>query len=57
LTPYLDEELLSNNGLAVDGSAVEKTGFNYEVPKVTEAVLRETIEEYIRAEWFPKNLV
>jgi len=57
LTPYLDEELLSNNGLAVDGSAIEKTGFHYEVPNVTEEVLRATIEEYIRSEWFPKNLV
>jgi len=57
LTPYLDEELLSNNGLAVDGSAIEKTGFVYEVPKVTEEIIRETIAEYVRSEWFPSNLV
>lgn len=32
LTPYLDKELLYNNGLAVDGSKVEATGFSYAHP-------------------------
>ncbi len=32
LSPYLDKELLGNNSLAIDGSAIEATGFKYEVP-------------------------
>lgn len=53
LTPYLDEEYLYNNDLAVDGSKIEKLGFSYEYPTVTEEAIRETINEYVIAEWFP----
>jgi len=42
LTPYLDQELLYNNSLSVDGSSIEEQlGFKYEHPEVTEALLRE----------------
>lgn len=34
LSPYLDQELLYNNSLMIDGSAIEATGFAYEVPEV-----------------------
>jgi len=57
LTPYLDEELLYNNDLAVDGTAIERLGFHYEKPHVTEEIIREVIQEYVAAEWFPKNYV
>jgi len=57
LTPYLDEELLYNHDLAVDGSAIEKAGFHYEYPQVNEQVIREVIDEYVVAEWLPKNYV
>jgi len=57
LTPYLDEELLYNEDLAIDGSEIEKLGFHYEYPLVTEQVVREFIDEYILAEWFPKNFI
>jgi len=57
LTPYLDEELLYNHDLTVDGSAIEKIGFHYEYPLVTEPVIREVIDEYVAADWFPKNYV
>ncbi|KAJ1500644.1 hypothetical protein HMI54_010652, partial [Coelomomyces lativittatus] len=44
LTPYLDQELLYNNDLSLDGSKLEKeTGFQYMVPLVTEEKLREII--------------
>jgi len=33
LSPYLDEELLLNNSLSVDGTAIEKTGFKYNTKK------------------------
>jgi nucleoside-diphosphate-sugar epimerase len=57
LTPYLDEELLYNNDMAVNGCAIEKHGFHYEHPLVTEKEIRDVIDEYILAEWFPKNFL
>jgi len=53
LTPYLDKEILYNNPLAIDGSAIEATGFVYEYPKVTEELLREQINYYIAQKLFP----
>ena len=34
LSPFLDQELLDNNPLAVDGSKIEATGFKYQFPSV-----------------------
>lgn len=34
LTPYLDQELLYNNSLSIDGAAITKTGFSYDVKGV-----------------------
>jgi len=53
LTPYLDQELLYNNSLSVDGSAIEATGFVYDVPKVTEALVREQIDYFTKQKLFP----
>lgn len=41
LTPYLDQELLYNKHLHVDGRKIEATGFQYEVPCVTLDLLKE----------------
>ena len=41
LTPYLDQELLYNKHLHVDGTKIEATGFQYEVPCVTLDLLKE----------------
>jgi len=57
LSPYLESEALSNNSLSCDGSAIEKTGFVYEVPNVTEAELRTQIQHAVSEGWFPPNLV
>lgn len=54
LTPYLDQELLYNNSLSVEGSAIESTGFSYDVPKVTEALIREQIDYFVAQKVFPK---
>jgi len=54
LTPYLDQELLYNNSLSVDGSKIESTGFTYDYPQVTEALLREQVQYYIDQNLFPK---
>jgi len=53
LTPYLDQELLYNNSLSVDGSGVEATGFVYDHPQVTEALVREQIDYFVKQKLFP----
>jgi len=53
LTPYLDQELLYNNSLSIDGSLIESTGFVYDVPKVDEALIREEIEYFTKQNLFP----
>ena len=55
LTPYLDEELLYNNPLAVDGNKITSTGFSYKHPKMTEAHLRESINYFIELNFFPSG--
>jgi len=57
LSPYIDVELLKNNSLFVDGSAITKdTPFKYGVKKCTEAILRAVIEEFIANKQFPPIL-
>eukprot|EP01111_Echinosteliopsis_oligospora_P005390 TRINITY_DN186_c0_g1_i1.p1 TRINITY_DN186_c0_g1~~TRINITY_DN186_c0_g1_i1.p1 ORF type:complete len:387 (-),score=108.16 TRINITY_DN186_c0_g1_i1:139-1239(-) len=56
-TPYLDKELLANNSLCVDGSAIEKTGFSYSHPFVTEELIRKVLDCAMAACWFPKNFL
>ena len=41
LSPYIDQELLYNKHLHVDGSKIESVGFIYEVPRPTLDLLRE----------------
>jgi len=53
LTPYLDLELLHNNHMSVDGTKIEKTGFKYEHPQVTEAALREQVDYFVKQKLFP----
>ena len=47
LTPYIDAELLAHHHLAVDGRAIEATGFKYATPALTVAALREQVDTYI----------
>mmetsp|Transcript_9453 Transcript_9453/g.10437 ORF Transcript_9453/g.10437 Transcript_9453/m.10437 type:complete len:369 (-) Transcript_9453:79-1185(-) len=56
LTPYLDEELLYNNGLSVDGSAIEKLGFKYSEPKLNAGLIREVITDFEAKGYFPKGV-
>ncbi|EGC36085.1 hypothetical protein DICPUDRAFT_97694 [Dictyostelium purpureum] len=53
LTPYIDQEFLYNNHLSVDGSEIEKTGFKYEYPELTEALIRDQINYFIEQNLFP----
>ena len=56
LTAHLDAELLKQNHLAVDGRAIEATGFAYSVPQLTAASLRPQIDAYIAQKLFPPVL-
>eukprot|EP01107_Rhizomastix_libera_P002147 TRINITY_DN1384_c0_g1_i2.p1 TRINITY_DN1384_c0_g1~~TRINITY_DN1384_c0_g1_i2.p1 ORF type:complete len:381 (+),score=102.93 TRINITY_DN1384_c0_g1_i2:50-1144(+) len=53
LTPYLDPELLYNNSLSVDGSAIEKTGFVYKHPNLTKDLVLEQIMYFAQQNLFP----
>ena len=53
LTPYIDGELLAHNHLAVNGAAIEKTGFQYAYPQLTPETLKEQVAAYIEQGLFP----
>jgi len=53
LTPYLDQELLYNNSLSVEGTLIEGTGFVYDHPKMDEALIREQIDYFVKQNLFP----
>jgi len=56
LSPYLDKELLSNNALSVDGTKItQETGFQYEVPQITDEKLKEMIDDFIGLGLWPVN--
>jgi len=57
LTPYLDQELLYNNSLSIDGSKIEKLGFTYNHPKITKELVVEVIKSFQEARvWPPMEL-
>jgi len=54
ISPYIDKELLYNQHLSVDGSAItQKSDFKYEVPNLTKDILKEQIDKFIAAKLFP----
>jgi nucleoside-diphosphate-sugar epimerase len=57
LSPYIDQELLYNKNLYVDGSKITETGFKYEYPEITEENCRKMVNEYVELGIFPKGFV
>jgi len=57
LTPYLDEELLYDNPLGVDGRAITELGFKYNHPHMTVELLRESLDYHIKNGAFPAALI
>lgn len=54
INPYLDQELVRDLDLSLDGSRLGAvTGFAYQLPEVTEQGLREMIASYERLNWWP----
>jgi len=56
LSPYIDKELLKNNPLWVDGSAITKAGFAYKQGAISKASLKVIIEAFITQGIFPPVL-
>ena len=57
LSPYLDKELLYNNSLSIDGSKIEQTGFQYQVPRMTKELLIEVIKGFQDNKLFPPAVI
>lgn len=57
LTPYLDEELLYNAGLSINGTAITGTGFEYTIPAPSVDNLREVVEGFIAKGIFPQGMI
>jgi len=55
LTPYLDEELLSNHHLAINGTKITSTGFKYEHAAPTLDDIKKIIAAFQELNFFPKN--
>jgi len=56
LSPYVDKELLYHNALSVDGTKIiQETGFNYEVPQITDEKIKEMIDDFIVLGLWPVN--
>eukprot|EP00761_Pharyngomonas_kirbyi_P014493 gb/GECH01014523.1/.p1 GENE.gb/GECH01014523.1/~~gb/GECH01014523.1/.p1 ORF type:complete len:369 (+),score=84.88 gb/GECH01014523.1/:1-1107(+) len=54
LSPYIDVELMANRSLCVDGSAIEKTGFEYKIPEISAEKLQEEMDYYVNLGVFPR---
>jgi len=55
LSPYIDQELLYNKNLFVDGSKITDSGFKYKHPKLTLEEARKMVDEYVELGIFPKG--
>lgn len=54
VTPYIDREMLKNKNLCIDGSAIEKAGFQYAQPKLTPELLAAQIKFMEDQKIFPR---
>ncbi|XP_012946361.1 uncharacterized protein LOC106013961 [Aplysia californica] len=58
LNPFIDQELLYNRHLHVDGSSkMAATGFSYMYPRLELASLSKIVEEYVEQGLLPPSLV
>lgn len=58
LSPYLDQELLYNNSLSVDGSKITAAAhgsFTYNHPKITTEQIKSVLDEFVNANLFPRS--
>lgn len=56
LTPYVDKELLLNDAISINGTKItQATGFQYEVPQITDEKLIEMIEDFKALNLWPND--
>lgn len=57
LSPYIDKELLSNNSLCIDGSAITRDStFTYTIPAPTQEIVEDLVRKLIAQGYFPAIL-
>ncbi|CAH1788497.1 unnamed protein product [Owenia fusiformis] len=56
LNPYLDQELLYDKHIHMDGTKIESTGFCYDRPSLTIDSLKEILDDYVEMGLFPPSL-
>lgn len=57
LSPFIDQELLYNNSLCVNGSKICSIGFEYTKPEPTIEDLKECVSQYVEMKLFPPGLM
>ncbi|CAG5134376.1 unnamed protein product [Candidula unifasciata] len=57
LNPFIDQELLYNKPLYIDGSKIETTGFVYTVPQLRVSSLQQVLDDYLSLGLMPRSLV
>ncbi|KAG1446987.1 hypothetical protein G6F56_009401 [Rhizopus delemar] len=55
LTPFIKKDDFHDHSLSIDGSKIEQTGFDYQIPTITDENLIEIIEEFKALNLWPKN--
>lgn len=53
LTPFMDEESLTNNHLHLDNAKLKSTGFQFKHPLVTQALIEDIIMDFARQKLMP----
>ncbi|KAK3752249.1 hypothetical protein RRG08_064270 [Elysia crispata] len=56
LTPFIDQELLYNKHLNIDGTRIESKGFTYNYPTLELSSMKEILEDYLRLGLLPASL-
>ncbi|KAK3799987.1 hypothetical protein RRG08_035586 [Elysia crispata] len=56
LTPFIDQELLYNKHLNIDGTRIESTGFTYTHPTLELSSMKEILEDYLQLGLLPASL-
>ncbi|XP_077862045.1 uncharacterized protein LOC100373896 [Saccoglossus kowalevskii] len=57
LSPFIDQELLYNKHLHLDGCKLQNTGFTLLHPRMEQEQLQEMIDDYVAMRLFPASLV
>lgn len=57
LNPFIDQELLYNKHVHLDGSKLKQTGFQYNIPELKIEHLKQMLEDFLQMKLFPPCLL